>query len=136
MQRPRRGADVESEGHRPGEAGWKALGEFVRAQRELANLSLRQLAEMARISNPYLSQIERGIHRPSAQVIKGIADALQISAESLYAQAGLLDSPERRRPRSEVEEAIRLDPRLSTEQKEALIVVYRSFLTGQSSPGR
>lgn len=107
----------------------KALGEFIRAQRRLANLSLRQLAEVAKVSNPYLSQIERGIYKPSAEVLKGIAQALHISAESVYAQAGLLDDEDRgERGSTNVEEAIRLDPRLSNDQKKALIAVYRGFL--------
>ena len=110
---------------------WRSVGEFIRAQRELANLSLRQLADVAKISNPYLSQIERGIHKPSAYVLKNIAAALQISAETMYAQAGLLDP---REPGAEgggersVESAIRADARLSAEQKETLLRVYRGFV--------
>jgi transcriptional regulator with XRE-family HTH domain len=100
------------------------LGEFIRLQREIAHLSLRRLAELADVSNAYLSQIERGLYRPSAQVLKGIADGLQISAEELYARAGLLDEQERR---PSVEEAIRLDERLTAAQKEALLGVYRGF---------
>ena len=73
------------------ERSWKAVGEFIRSQRRLADLSLRQLSALAQVSNPYLSQIERGIHKPSADVLKGIADALHISAETLYARAGLLN---------------------------------------------
>ncbi|HEX3465702.1 MAG TPA: helix-turn-helix transcriptional regulator [Candidatus Elarobacter sp.] len=110
--------------------GWNGVGEFIRAQRELANLSLRQLAEIAKISNPYLSQIERGLHKPSADVLKNLAAALEISAETMYAQAGLLD-PQRRepaRPDATVEEAIRLDPRLSADQKETLRRIYRGFV--------
>jgi transcriptional regulator with XRE-family HTH domain len=106
--------------------GWKAVGDFIRAQRQLANLSLRQLAQLAHVSNPYLSQIERGMYTPSAQVLKALAEALQISAETLYARAGLLD--EEAESPCTVEEAIRLDAALSTEQKEALIAVYRGFL--------
>jgi transcriptional regulator with XRE-family HTH domain len=108
---------------------WAALGDFIRSQRQLARLSLRQLAELTSVSNPYLSQIERGLYRPSAQVLKSIAEALHLSAETMYAEAGLLDqrvAEEATTPR--VEEAIRLDPQLSTEQKEALIQVYRGFL--------
>ncbi len=71
---------------------WRSLGDFIRGQRELANLSMRQLAEIAKISNPYLSQVERGLYKPSAEVLKSIANALQISAETMYTQAGLLDS--------------------------------------------
>ena len=108
---------------------WKALGQFIHAQRRLANLSLRQLADMAQVSNPYLSQIERGLYRPSPVILKGIAQALQISADSLYAQAGLLDDrPEQSPP--DVEQAIRLDPGLTTDQKETLIRVYRSLAGG------
>ena len=105
---------------------WNGLGEFIKAQRELANLSLRQLSEIAKVSNPYLSQVERGLYRPSAEVMKSLATALQISAETLYARAGLLD--EVSEASCTVLEAIRLDEELTTEQKEALIGVYRSFL--------
>jgi transcriptional regulator with XRE-family HTH domain len=109
---------------------WRGVGDFIRTQRELANLSLRQLADVAKISNPYLSQIERGLHKPSAAVLKNLASALQISAETMYAQAGLLeDTPERAaRQGSGVEEAVRLDARLSADQKETLIRIYRGFL--------
>jgi transcriptional regulator with XRE-family HTH domain len=100
------------------------LGEFIRLQREMAHLSLRGLSELADVSNAYLSQVERGLYQPSAQVLKGIADGLQISAEELYARAGLLD--EARRP--SVEEAIRLDERLTPAQKDALLGVYRGFV--------
>jgi transcriptional regulator with XRE-family HTH domain len=104
------------------------VGEFIRSQRRLARLSLRQLAERARVSNPYLSQIERGIYRPSAEVLKAIAGALDISADTLYARIGLVDEE---RPAPSVEEAIRLDPRLSDRQKETLLSVYRDF-TGEA----
>jgi len=102
------------------------VGDFIRMQRQLSNLSLRRLADMASISNPYLSQIERGMFKPSAEVLKSIAAALQISAETLYSRAGLLDDIVDGVCR--VEEAIRLDPDLTKEQKEALISVYRGFL--------
>jgi transcriptional regulator with XRE-family HTH domain len=104
------------------------LGDFIRLQRELAQLSLRQLGEMAQVSNAYLSQIERGLYRPSAQVLKSIADALHVSAEAMYARAGLLDE-EGKRPPADVEEAIRLDERLTSEQKDTPIRVYRGFLS-------
>ena len=104
------------------------LGDFIRLQRELAQLSLRQLGEMAQVSNAYLSQIERGLYRPSAQVLKSIADALHVSAEAMYARAGLLDE-EGKRPPVDVEEAIRLDERLTSQQKDTLIRVYRGFLS-------
>lgn len=108
------------------ERTWKALGAFIRSQRRLANLSLRQLERLTKVSNPYLSQIERGIYKPSAQVLKSIAEALQISAETLYARVGLIE--EARRPAvPSVEEAVRADEDLSDEQKEALIRVYRGF---------
>jgi transcriptional regulator with XRE-family HTH domain len=106
--------------------GGDDLGEFIRLQRSLARLSLRQLAELSQVSNAYLSQIERGLYRPSAQILKNIADALNVSAEAVYARAGLLDD-EAARPAPDVEEAIRLDERLSAEQKETLIRVYRGF---------
>ena len=109
---------------------WKTLGEFIRTQRQFARLSLRQMADLARVSNPYLSQVERGLYKPSAEVLKGIADALHISAETMYAQAGLLD------PSTEggVETAIHVDPYLSAEQKETLIRVYRGFVGDQRPP--
>jgi transcriptional regulator with XRE-family HTH domain len=102
----------------PADLGWKSVGDFIRAQRQLANLS--------NVSNPYLSQIERGLYRPSAEVMKSLAAALQISAETLYARAGLLD--EAAEESCTVLEAIRLDNELTNEQKEALIGVYRGFL--------
>jgi transcriptional regulator with XRE-family HTH domain len=110
----------------PGSA-WRNLGEFIRSQRELANLSMRQLAEIAKISNPYLSQVERGLYKPSADVLKSIANALHISAETMYTQAGLLDDSTKDENHHGVEHAIKLDPRLSVDQKEALIRIYRSF---------
>ena len=108
-------------------SAWSGLGDFIRSQRELANLSMRQLAEIAKISNPYLSQVERGLYKPSADVLKQIASALHLSAETMYAQAGLLDSSEPDENHHGVEHAIKLDPRLSVDQKEALIRIYRSF---------
>lgn len=106
----------------------QALGDFIRNQREITRLSLRQLANLAKISNPYLSQIERGLYKPSAAVLKAIANALGMSPESLFARAGLLDDEDDKPGASGVEEAIRLDSRLSNEQKEALLGVYRGFL--------
>jgi transcriptional regulator with XRE-family HTH domain len=119
----------------------EALGAFIRTQRKLANLSLRQLAEMTSLSNPYLSQVERGLHQPSVRVLKLISDALNVSAETLLAQAGLLDGdrpapaagqgPARSRSADsgpDAEAAILADQRLSDEQKNALITVYRSML--------
>ena len=106
--------------------GLDGLGGFIRAQRHLAKLSLRQLAELADVSNAYLSQIERGLYQPSAHILKNIAGALEISAESMYAQAGLLDDSARPHQPS-VEEAIHLDNRLTDDQKQALLAVYRGF---------
>jgi transcriptional regulator with XRE-family HTH domain len=119
------------------------LGSFIRSQRRLANLTLREMAELAKVSNPYLSQIERGLHEPSVRVLRSIASALNISAETLLAQAGLLEgsglpvtdirdagegttAPEA----STTEAAIRLDPALTESQKEALLAVYRGFVGG------
>ncbi|HTZ55591.1 MAG TPA: helix-turn-helix transcriptional regulator [Candidatus Acidoferrum sp.] len=107
----------------------KGLGEFIRTQRELANLSLRQLADLAKVSNPYLSQVERGLYKPSAEVLKQIARALHLSAETFYAQAGLLDNDVRNEAADAVESAVKLDPRLTAEQKDTLIRVYRGFTT-------
>jgi transcriptional regulator with XRE-family HTH domain len=120
------------------EAQREALGAFIRDQRKRANLSLRQLAEMTSLSNPYLSQIERGLHQPSVRVLKAISDALNLSAETLMAQAGLIDAIAARTPGDEAdaakapltEDAIRGDERLSDDQKAALIAVYRSMLGG------
>lgn len=106
---------------------WKTLGEFIRAQRQLAGLSLRQMAELADVSNPYLSQVERGLYKPSAEVLRGIADALNLSAQSMYARAGLLDDDDEAGS-TDVEAAIRLDPVLTTGQKETLIRVYWGLL--------
>lgn len=106
----------------------KNLGEFIRTQRELANLSLRQLADLAKVSNPYLSQVERGLYKPSAEVLKQLAQALHLSAESFFTQAGLLDDDVRKKVSDQVESSIKLDPRLTTEQKETLMRVYRGFI--------
>ena len=119
---------------------WKsqmeALGSFIRTQRKMADLSLRELAEMTEVSNPYLSQLERGLHQPSVRVLKAIADALNVSAETLLVQAGLLEDGGEEgeaAPRSSVESAIRADPVLSDDQKEALINVYRTMARDRRS---
>jgi transcriptional regulator with XRE-family HTH domain len=109
---------------------FRSVGDFIKSQRELMSLSMRQLAEMAQVSNPYLSQIERGVYKPSAHVLKGIADALDMSAETLYREAGLLDDSVER-PAQTVEEAIRVDPRLTQEGKQALIQVYQGLIAAQ-----
>jgi transcriptional regulator with XRE-family HTH domain len=103
---------------------WSELGEFIREQRSSARLSLRRLSELAGISNPYLSQIERGLRRPSAEILQQIARALRISAETLYVQAGILDPPS---GSPDLARQILADPHLSEEQKQALIRIYLAF---------
>jgi transcriptional regulator with XRE-family HTH domain len=113
----------------PWKAQLEALGAFIRSQRQLANLSLRELAEVTSLSNAYLSQIERGLHQPSVRVLKAVASALDVSAEALLAQAGLLEArePAADPPPGTTEAAIRADTSLSESQKEAMLSVYRSF---------
>jgi transcriptional regulator with XRE-family HTH domain len=114
----------------------EALGAFIRTQRQLANLSLRQLADLTSLSNPYLSQVERGLHEPSVRVLKAISDALNLSAETLLAQAGLVDAvtgksadaADETGDEERTEGAIAADRRLSADQKAALIAVYRSMI--------
>jgi transcriptional regulator with XRE-family HTH domain len=101
------------------------LGEFIRDRRHDAHLSVRKMSELAGISNPYLSQIERGLRKPSAQILQQIANALRISAESLYVRAGFLDERDDDVP--DLEREINRDPSLSDKQKETLLEVYRSF---------
>jgi transcriptional regulator with XRE-family HTH domain len=129
----------------PWQAQREALGAFIRTQRKMANLSLRQLAELTSLSNPYLSQVERGLHQPSVRVLKAISDALNLSAETLLAQAGLIDAvtgaatdageagqaDAGERGKVQTEDVIGADKRLSDEQKAALLAVYRSMV-GQS----
>jgi transcriptional regulator with XRE-family HTH domain len=120
------------------EAPWaaplEAFGSFLRSQRRLANMSLRDMAERTRVSNAYLSQIERGMHAPSVRVLRSIARALDLSAEAMLAQAGLLeDEPvteEGTDKPSHTEVAIRGDRLLTDDQKEALLSVYRSYVAG------
>jgi transcriptional regulator with XRE-family HTH domain len=109
-----------------------ALGDFIRAQRQLANLSLRQMAELAQVSNPYLSQLERGLHEPSVRVLQSIAKALNVSAETLLVHAGV-DEPAEASELPDTESAIRADQRLSDEQKQALLIVYRSYLQANAA---
>jgi transcriptional regulator with XRE-family HTH domain len=105
------------------------LGSFIRAQRQMANLSLRQLSALTEVSNPYLSQIERGLHEPSMRVLKSIAEALNVSAETLLTQAGLVNEATGDEQVGETTEAaIRSDRRLSEAQKRALLTVYRSYV--------
>jgi transcriptional regulator with XRE-family HTH domain len=104
------------------------LGSFIRAQRRLANLSLRQLSALTEVSNPYLSQIERGLHEPSLHVLRSIADALNISAETILESAGLIDQDEGGDDPDATDRAIRTDRRLTEAQRTALLAVYRSYL--------
>lgn len=106
------------------------LGEFIRQQRERANLSLRRLAEKAGISNPYLSQIERGIRKPSAEILKSLSRALEISANSLYKKAGWLDEE---LPPASVFEAIEADNRLDGDQKKVLLDMYKALARSNGS---
>lgn len=138
----------------PWEPHFEALGSFLRTQRQLANLSLREMARRTKVSNAYLSQIERGLHEPSVRVLGSIARALDLSREVMLAQAGLFeqmmpdagvpdsaqapdpdqdpvptpDSEQRIGPPAETDAAIQADPRLTEEQREALLRVYRSFV--------
>jgi transcriptional regulator with XRE-family HTH domain len=101
-----------------------SIGEYIRQQREQAKISLRQLSSAAGVSNPYLSQIERGLRRPSAEILQQIAKGLRISAEALYVQAGILED---RRPDSGVRAAVLADPELTERQKQVLLEIYDSF---------
>lgn len=109
------------------------LGEIIRRQRELSALSMRQFADLVGISNPYLSQIERGLREPSERVLEGIARSLRLPVDALYEQAGLRLDEEEQTPA--VVEAIRADPRLTGRQRQAMLEVYRSF-TAQAHPPR
>jgi len=103
---------------------WHELGQFIREQRNVGQLSLRKLSEMAGVSNPYLSQIERGLRRPSAEILQQIARALEISAETLYVRAGILDEPA---GEVDVVAEVRRDPTITEEQKKTLVRIYESF---------
>ncbi|MGP3773378.1 helix-turn-helix domain-containing protein [Streptomyces sp. SDT5-1] len=103
-----------------------SLGEYLREQRRNAQLSLRQLADAAGVSNPYLSQIERGLRKPSAEVLQQVAKALRISAETLYVHAGILDA-ERERGEAETRAVILADPSLNERQKQVLLQIYDAF---------
>lgn len=107
----------------------RGVGEFIRDQRNAARLSLRNVAKSAGISNPYLSQIERGLRKPSAEILGQIARALRISAETLYVQAGILEE----RGEADLEDAIRRTPDLSDEQRQALLNVYRSMRSDEAA---
>ncbi len=112
------------------EARWAELGDFIRAQRELTRMSVRRLAELAGVSNPYLSQIERGLRRPSAEILQQIAKGLNITAESLYVRAGILDDADRT---PDTRAVIGSDPLLSDEQRASLLSVYDTFVRANRS---
>jgi len=114
------------------ETRWRDLGEFIREQRRVGHLSLRKLSEMAGISNPYLSQIERGLRKPSAEILQQIARALEISSETLYVRAGILEA----QPGSgDLAVEIRRDPWLNEEQKRTLVQIYESFRAERRAAG-
>lgn len=123
----------------PLKAQMEALGSFIKSQRQIANLSLREMARLTDVSNAYLSQIERGLHQPSVRVLRSLSEALNVSAETLLARAGLLDddprdeSAKRSEPEPGLERtvaAILADPSLTPEQRDALLTVYRSYSSG------
>jgi len=113
------------------------LGEYLREQRQSAQLSLRQPSEVARISNPYISQIERGLKKPSAEILQALAKALRISAESLYVRAGILDerTDDAGARAVDVTDAVLADPKLNDRQRAVLLDVYESFL-GEPAAGK
>ena len=115
--------------------GMRQLGEYIRLQRQMADLSLRGMAELTKVSNAYLSQVERGLHQPSLRVLQAIAEALGIPADTLLAQAGVVHgaSEQGAESRSGTEEAISSDPALTPEEREALLRIYRSFVDGPSA---
>jgi transcriptional regulator with XRE-family HTH domain len=112
-------------------ANMNSIGEYIRQQREQAKISLRQLAEQAGVSNPYLSQVERGLRKPSADILQQIAKGLRISAEALYVQAGILED---RPGDSGVRSALLTDPQLTERQKQVLIEIYESFTKEAQKP--
>lgn len=114
----------QDQDHDPAGDANRSLGAFIRSQRERADLSLRRLADRAGISNPYLSQIERGIRKPSAEILKRLSRALEISAETLYTRAGLIEEGP---PTPTVVEAIEADRSLSPRQKQVLLDLYRAL---------
>ncbi len=101
------------------------VGSFIRENRERSALSIRKLAEMTGVSNPYLSQIERGVRRPSAEILRSIGEALAIRTETLYERAGLLERTEVQ----EISDAVNADPKLTSGQKKALMEIYQSFIS-------
>jgi len=108
-----------------------SIGDYIKQQREQAKISLRQLAEQAGVSNPYLSQVERGLRKPSAEILQQIAKGLRISAEALYVQAGILED---RPGDSGVRAALMTDPHLTERQKQVLVEIYESFRRESQQP--
>lgn len=130
-------ASASDDGTVPGpwQAQLGALGAFIRAQRQLADLSLREMAALTRISNAYLSQVERGLHQPSLTVLRSIADALGLTTEQLLAKAGWAQAVADDVAAGQsagTEDSIRRDPRLTEAQRDALLGVYRSFIDGRT----
>lgn len=123
------GQKVEQVGQKVGQAV-DDIGSYIRAQREGAQVSLRQLAKLAGVSNPYLSQVERGLRRPSADILQQIARGLQISAEALYVRAGILQE----RPAGAVVDAVFADSDLTERQKQVLLDIYQSFRRENGQP--
>lgn len=116
------GSPVDQVGHAVGQAV-EDIGGYIRQQRESAQVSLRQLAKAAGVSNPYLSQVERGLRKPSAEILQQIAKGLRISAEALYVRAGILED----RPASAVFDAVMADSEITERQKQVLLDIYQSF---------
>jgi transcriptional regulator with XRE-family HTH domain len=115
---------IAEEAREQARRGGAAIGEFIREQREQAQVSVRQLARLAGVSNPYLSQIERGLRRPSAEILQQIANGLRISAEQLYVRAGILET---RAGDPQLVSAILADAGLTERQKHVLVEIYESF---------
>ena len=111
---------------------WHDLGEFIREQRNVGQMSLRKLSELAGVSNPYLSQIERGLRKPSAEILQQIARALEISSETLYVRAGILDEPD---GIPDLIAEIRRDPFIGEDQKKTLVRIYESFRRENDASG-
>ena len=108
----------------------RAFGDFLQSQRRLANISQRQLARASGVSDSYLSQVERGLYRPSAEVLKALAQAFEMPLSTMFAQSGLMDASSDEAPSVGIEAAIRGDTQLNAQQKNALLGVYKAFLAG------
>jgi len=106
----------------------RAFGDFLQSQRRLANISQRQLARASGVSDSYLSQVERGLYRPSAEVLKALAQAFEMPLSTMFAQSGLMDAASEDVPSPGIEAAVRNDSQLNTQQKSALLGVYKAFI--------